>query len=50
MMTAYAIANVRSITIGPAIDSMYKPLAAGSDPTTCADELVELFDRATRPV
>jgi AcrR family transcriptional regulator len=32
-----------------AIDSVYEPLAAGSDPMTCANELVDLFDRATRP-
>lgn len=30
------------------IDSMYTPLATGLDPDRCADELVELFDRATR--
>ena len=32
-----------------AIDSMYEPIAAGTDPMTCAQELVELFDRATGP-
>jgi AcrR family transcriptional regulator len=31
------------------LDSMYTPLSTGLDPGHCADELVELFDRATRP-
>lgn len=31
------------------IDSMYEPLSAGLDPDLCANELVEIFDRATHP-
>ncbi|HWH96131.1 MAG TPA: TetR family transcriptional regulator [Baekduia sp.] len=31
-----------------ALDSMHPLLAAGLDPDRCADELVDLFDRATR--
>lgn len=30
-------------------DSMYEPLSAGLDPDLCANELVEIFDRATHP-
>ena len=41
--------QIMATALRAAIDSMYQPLAAGRDPTTCANQLVELFDRATRP-
>jgi len=41
--------RVMATALRAAIDSMYEPIAAGADPTTCANELVELFDLATRP-
>jgi len=40
--------QIMATALRAAIDSMYEPIAAGSDPTTCANQLVELFDRATR--
>lgn len=42
-------AQIMATTLRAAIDSMYQPLLDGRDPATCADQLVELFDRATRP-
>jgi AcrR family transcriptional regulator len=41
--------QVMAAALRGALDSMSAPLAAGLDPGQCAEELVELFDRATRP-
>lgn len=41
--------QIMATALRAAIDSMYQPIAAGTDPMTCAQELVELFDRATGP-
>jgi AcrR family transcriptional regulator len=40
--------QIMATALRTAIDSMYQPIAAGTDPAACANELVELFDRATR--
>ncbi len=41
--------QIMATALRAAIDSVYQPLAAGRDPVACANELVDLFDRATRP-
>jgi AcrR family transcriptional regulator len=41
--------QVMAAALRGALDSMSTPLSAGLDPGRCADVLVELFDRATRP-
>jgi AcrR family transcriptional regulator len=41
--------QVMAATLRAALDAMYTPLAAGLHADECADELVEIFDRATRP-
>jgi AcrR family transcriptional regulator len=41
--------QIMAAALRAAIDSMYQPIAAGTDPTTCANEMVDLFDRATGP-
>jgi AcrR family transcriptional regulator len=41
--------QVMAMALRGSIDNVYTPLSAGLDPELCADELVELFDRATRP-
>lgn len=40
---------VMAAALRASIDSAYGAIAAGVDPEVCADELVALFDRATRP-
>jgi len=41
--------RLMATTLRAAIDGAFAPLAEGLDPERCADELVEIFDRATRP-
>ncbi|MGH4031655.1 TetR/AcrR family transcriptional regulator [Actinomycetota bacterium Odt1-20B] len=41
-------AQVMAVTLRAALDGVYEPLAEGIDPARCAEELVEIFDRATR--
>lgn len=40
--------QIMATALRAAIDSVYEPIAAGADPTRCANQLVELFDRAIR--
>jgi AcrR family transcriptional regulator len=41
--------QIMAAALRASIDSTYGPLSAGVDPDLCANELVELFDRATEP-
>ncbi|MBO2445480.1 TetR/AcrR family transcriptional regulator [Actinomadura barringtoniae] len=41
--------RVMATTLRGAMDGAYGPLAEGMDPEQCANELVQIFDRATRP-
>jgi AcrR family transcriptional regulator len=41
--------RVMATALRGALDGVYGPLSGGLDPELCADELVEIFDRATRP-
>ena len=41
--------RVTAAALRASIDSMYPLLVAGADPTTCANQLIELFDRGIRP-
>jgi AcrR family transcriptional regulator len=40
--------QVMATVLRGALDGVYGPLAEGLDPEVCANELVEIFDRATR--
>jgi AcrR family transcriptional regulator len=43
------VPEVMAMTLRAAIDNVYTPLSAGIAPDVCANELIDLFDRATRP-
>jgi AcrR family transcriptional regulator len=41
--------QIMAATLRAALDAMYAPLSTGLHPDECANELIELFDRATLP-
>lgn len=41
--------HLLAVSLRACLDAVYGPLAAGTDPGACADQLADLFDRATRP-